>query len=159
MSSQWLKQWFPHLPSALDRAPLAGLMCAGAILLGVALAGARSSNPNENGAASSTETVADSTEKPTGENQGTVARFHEDEELVEQAGKFSMSKDRVVFVTAKGQHRFIALENRSLEGVANAIDGNPASVPWWIVSGKITEYRGSYYLLLTRAQRQSQVPK
>jgi hypothetical protein len=158
MSSQWLKQWFPHLPSALDRAPMAGLMCAGALLLGVALAGARSSNPNENGAASTAETVAGSTEKPAGENQRTVARFHEDEELVEQAGQFSISNDRVVFVTVKGQHRFTALENRSLDGVVNTIDGNPASVPW-IVSGKITEYHGSYYLLLTRAQRQSQVPK
>jgi hypothetical protein len=158
MSSQWLKQWFPHLPSALDRAPMAGLMCAGALLLGVALAGARSSNPNENGAASTAETITGSTEKPTGENQETVARFHEDGEIVEQVGQFSIGGDRVVFVTANGQHRFIALENRSLEGVASTIGGNLASVPW-IVSGKITEYRGSYYLLLTRAQRQSQVPK
>jgi hypothetical protein len=152
MPSQWLKEWFPHLPSALDRAPMAGLMCAGALLLGVALAGARSSVPKENGTASAAEIVADSAVKPGSEDRDRAARMREGDDLVEQTGQFGMSGERIVFIPAKRQQRFIALENLPLERVAKAIDSNSAPLQW-IVSGKVSEYRGSYYLLLTRAQR------
>jgi hypothetical protein len=157
MPSQGLKHWFPHLPSALERAPMAGLMCAGALLLGVTLAGARYSNSNKEGAASTADTAANSAARPADENPEATARIHEGDELVDQAGQFRISGDRVVFVTADGQHRLPALENLPLERVANAIDGNPAQLEW-IVSGKVTEYRGANYLLLTRAQRSSELP-
>jgi len=145
MPSQWLKQWFPHLPAALDRAPMAGLMCAGALLLGVALAGARSSNPNDSGTA-----AADAAVQPGGEKPGVAPRFLDADELVEQSGTFGISGDRLTFVTANGGHRFIALENLPLEGVAYALHNHSASLEW-VVSGKVTEFRGSHYLLLTRA--------
>ena len=153
MPSQGLKQWFPHLPGALDRAPMAGLMCAGALLLGVALAGARSSISNENGSASAAETAV----KPAGENPEKTTPFREGEELVGQTGQFSASGERLAFVTSDGRHRFIVLENLPLQLVAKTIDGNPAPLQW-TVSGKITEYRGLNYLLLTRAQRKTQLP-
>ena len=38
MSINLVKQWFPQLPTALERAPMAGLLCAAALLLGVILA-------------------------------------------------------------------------------------------------------------------------
>ncbi|MCC6125371.1 MAG: hypothetical protein IT426_10440 [Pirellulales bacterium] len=151
MPSQWLKQWFPHLPSALDRAPTASLMCAGALLMGVALAGARSSVSTENGKAPSETAVA-----PADAERERIARFREGDELVDRVGQFSTSGDRVVFAAAEGKVRFIALENLPLERVAKAIVGNPASLQW-TVSGKVSEYRGTLYLLLTRAQRQTQL--
>jgi hypothetical protein len=45
MSINLVKQWFPQLPSALERAPMAGLLCAAALLLGVVLALARPMAP------------------------------------------------------------------------------------------------------------------
>lgn len=38
MSINLVKQWFPQLPTALERVPMAGLLCAAALLLGVVLA-------------------------------------------------------------------------------------------------------------------------
>jgi hypothetical protein len=147
MPSQWLKQWFPHLPSALDRAPMASLMCAGALLLGVAIAGARSSVPSENSKPAAA---------PAGAEREKTSRLREGDELVDRVGQFSTSGDRVVFTAAEGKDRFVALENLPLERVAKAIEGNPASLQW-SVSGKVSEYRGALYLLLTRAQRQTQL--
>jgi hypothetical protein len=149
MPSQGLKQWFPHLPSALDRAPMAGLMCAGALLLGVVLAGARSSNSNELGTPSATSV------KPGTQDSDSEVRFHEGDELVDQAGRFSPRGDRMLFLTADGKIRLITLENATLDRIAIDLDGN-SGPRQWIVSGKVTEYRGSNYLLLTRAQRKSE---
>lgn len=149
MPSQGLKHWFPHLPGALDRAPMAGLMCAGALLLGVALAGARTSN--ENRSFSPADASADAVEKLAPNISEKAPRFHDSDELVNQVGRFSMSGDRVVFIAADGQ-QLIALENLPLQQVAKTIDGNTAPLQW-IVSGKVTEYRGANFLLLSRAER------
>jgi hypothetical protein len=154
MASQGLKQWFPQFPNSLNRAPMAGLMCAGALLLGVVLAGASTSITNENAAASPAESASNSSAAPAGEEREKSARIREGDELVEQTGKFGMSGNRVVFIAKEGQRQFIALENLSLERVANIIDGNPAPLEW-IVSGKISQYRGVYYLLLSHARHKS----
>jgi hypothetical protein len=155
MSSQWLKLWFPHLPSAMDRAPMAGLMCAGALLLGVALAGARSSLPNENGAGSGSETTANSTAKSGEENSAKIVRFREGDDLADRVGQFKINNGRVVFILDETQQRLIVLENLALDRVAKTIEGNPASLPW-VASGKITEFHGAYYLLLSRVQLKTQ---
>ena len=42
MSVNLVKQWFPQFLTALDRAPMAGLLCAAALLFGVTLAWTRS---------------------------------------------------------------------------------------------------------------------
>jgi hypothetical protein len=141
MSSQWLKHWFPHLPGALDRAPMAGLMCAGALLLGVALAGARSSLSGDNKAAPSTEPAA---------NRPAAVQFHEGEEIVDRMGKFIMAGERAVFITNEHQ-RFIGLENQTLQYVVKTLQENPGQLRW-VVSGTVTEYCGANYLLFTRAQ-------
>lgn len=150
MPSNWLKEWFPHLPNALDRAPMAGLMCAGALLLGVALAGARSSNSSENDLLASAKASGDYFAKPGDESVQKVVAFHS-EELVDQIGQFNLVGDRLVFVTADKKFRFVGLENLTLQNVAKALEGKSAELPW-LVSGMVTEYRGSYYLLLSRAQ-------
>lgn len=49
MSVNLVKQWFPQLLTALDRAPMAGLICAAAILFGVALAWSRSAAMPDSG--------------------------------------------------------------------------------------------------------------
>jgi hypothetical protein len=54
----------------------------------------------------------------------------------------------LVFFT-NDESQLIVLQNRTLDRVANDMVGNAA----WTVSGKITEYRGSNYLLLSSAQR------
>jgi hypothetical protein len=142
MPSQWLKHWFPHLPGALDRAPMAGLLCAGALLLGVALAGARSSLSNDQKpSAAATEASA---------NQAANVQFHEGEELVDRVGKFIVAGERVVFITEENQ-RFIGLENQTLQYVVKTIQENPGQLRWTI-SGTVTEYCGANYLLFTRAQ-------
>lgn len=143
MPSVGLKQWFPHLPSALDRAPMAGLMCAGALLLGVVLAGARSSNSEEQ-----------NTNSAAPKSAAATARYHEGDELVAQSGHFKRNGDQLVFCTSDDDIRLIVLQNRTLDRVANDLVGN-ASLPW-TVSGKITEYRGSNYLLLTSAEHKSE---
>jgi hypothetical protein len=131
-------------------------MCAAALLLGVALAGARSITPEEKELAS-TETTASATEKSGGEDSDKPVRPKENEELVDQIGQFSLSGDRVAFTTTAGRHRFLVLENQSLEHVAKSLSGDSPSKPWK-VSGKITEFRGTLYLLLTRTQPESPRP-
>jgi hypothetical protein len=157
MSSQWLKRWFPQLPGALDRAPMAGLMCAGALLLGVALAGARTSISGENNVACA-KSPANLAVKAAVENQEKAARFREDEELIEMTGQFSMSGSRVTFTAAESRNRFFGLENLILQEVTEKIADNHA-LQTWIVSGKVTEYRGSNYLILTRAQLKADIPQ
>jgi hypothetical protein len=152
-----MKRWFPHLPGALDRAPMAGLMCAGALLLGVALAGARSTISGENNTASAKSLTNPSTKMAVDVPENT-APFHEDAELIEQNGQFSISGDRVIFIAVESQNRFIGLENLVLQGVAEKIAENSAEQTW-TVSGKVTEYRGTNYLILTRAQLLSQLPQ
>jgi hypothetical protein len=147
MSSQWLKLLFPHLPNALDRAPMAGLMCAGALLLGVALAGARSSSPNGNdtGLAPVIATADSGDEKPT-----KLLRLSEGEEFQNRIGQFSIKDSRIV-CTIDGKQNLIVLENQMLDQVSQKIAGSTVALPWNI-SGKITEFQGKYYLLLSLAQ-------
>ena len=134
-------------PRRFGPCPHGGPYVRAHLLMGVALAGARSANPNDSGTAAATDAAV----QPSGEKPGIAPRFRDADELVEQSGEFAVSGDRLTFVTVDGRHRFIALENLPLEGVANALHHHPAS-RLWIVSGKVTEFRGSCYLLLTRAQ-------
>lgn len=60
-----------------------------------------------------------------------------------------------MFYSADGKMRLSALPNLNLERVVQAI-GDSASEMRWIVSGTLTEFRGSNYLLITRAIAQRQ---
>jgi hypothetical protein len=129
---------------------MAGLMCAGALLLGVALAGARPTNSTESGEAKS---HGDPAVKVVDEIPEKTAPVRENAELAEKAGQFVIDGGRVIFIAADTQSRFIVLENLTLQSVADGIAGNTARQTW-AVSGKVTEYQGANYLLLTRVQLQ-----
>jgi hypothetical protein len=77
-------------------------------------------------------------------------RMREDTELVDQAGHFENVRDRMIFVTEKGGVRFVGLENLGLERIARALANHPGRMEWRI-SGLVTEYRGTNYLLVRRA--------
>ncbi|MBN2580744.1 MAG: hypothetical protein JXB10_17290 [Pirellulales bacterium] len=142
MTPHPLQQWFPQFTRALDRAPMAALMCAGAILLGIALAGARTSPPTK-----STPPTTEPSEIPKPLIEGT--------QLLEKPGTFQLSGDRVTFLPARENRRFTVLENLVLENVAQSLASDPLPQTW-IVSGKTTEYRGNNYLLLTYAVQKTQ---
>jgi hypothetical protein len=70
-------------------------------------------------------------------------------ELVDQLGQFKTVGDRVLFVMADGNRQLICLENLSLERVVRVLGANPEAGAW-LVTGMVTEYRGSNYLLIHR---------
>jgi hypothetical protein len=82
-------------------------------------------------------------------------RFREGHKLVDEVGYFTLSGDRATFYTVEGGLRLGGLENLNLERVVQRIDDSSvASSPnqlRWQVNGIVTEYRGSNYLLVTRA--------
>jgi hypothetical protein len=148
MPSQWLKLWFPHFPNALDRAPLAALMCAGALLLGVALAGARSTASNGNDPGLGTSGIAN---VDVGDKNSTkLLPLSEGEEFQNRIGRFSIRNSRIV-CTIDGKQNLTVLENQTLGEVAKKIAGSSTASPWSI-SGKITEFQGKYFLLLSAAE-------
>ena len=79
-----------------------------------------------------------------------VAVLREGSDLNEEEGTFSVADGRLVFVTAKGDRRFTALENLCLERVARILSETPSATTW-SVSGTVSEYRNMNYVLLRRA--------
>jgi hypothetical protein len=158
MAVNQVKQWFPQLLSALDRAPMAGLLCAAALLFGVTLAWTRSAAaPNSSRTALEAGVLSqayESGEKSLGNEN--LRRLHEGGEIINQAGYFRTSGGRLAFESTDNTTRVIVLENRNLEQVAQTI-ADDASQLEWIVSGKISEYRGASFLLLSRAELKSRV--
>jgi hypothetical protein len=78
-------------------------------------------------------------------------RLREGTRLVDVPGTFaSIGADRVTFSPAGGRDSYRVLENLALQRVGQSLEENQGSRQW-IVSGMITEYRGSNYLLVTKA--------
>lgn len=77
-------------------------------------------------------------------------RLREGTELVDQVGRFQVTGDRVAFVADPGSQRFIVLENLSLERIARTLAERPQESQWK-VSGTVTEFRGTSFLLIRRA--------
>jgi hypothetical protein len=77
-------------------------------------------------------------------------RAREGAELIDRQGRFRQAGDRLTFYSDDGSVRLVCLENLSLERVARALAENPDDLSW-TVSGLVTEYRGSNYLLVRRA--------
>src|SRR3972149_6899417 len=157
MSNNIVKQWFPQLPLALERTPMAGLLCAAALLLGVTLAWTRSAAaPNrdiEPVAANAVNLNAGSQKPLTGNDES--GGFDSDAQIQNQAGYFRITGARISFVPAENQHLFVGLENLILERVAQ-ITAASSDQSQWIVSGVITQYRGTNFLLLSQAWLKSQ---
>lgn len=84
-------------------------------------------------------------------------RLREGTRLLDIAGRFDAAGDRVNFVFADSGDSVRALENLALERISRVLAENQASPPW-IVSGTITEYNGSNYLLVTKAVQAGKSP-
>lgn len=72
-------------------------------------------------------------------------------QLHDEPGQFLAVGTRLTFVSASGT-RYIGLENLNLERVGKIVATSTEAVEW-LVSGTITEYQGSNYLLIGRARR------
>ena len=81
-------------------------------------------------------------------------RAREGTELVDQVGRFETAGDRIVFVTERGTVRLIGLENLSLERIARTLANDPGPLEWK-VTGTVTEYRGTNFVLIHRAMLKS----
>lgn len=82
-------------------------------------------------------------------------RLREGTTLTDESGEFRDLGDRVVFRCERRTTEFTVLENLTLERVTSALRENSDSRAW-TVSGTVTEFRGSNYLLVTRAVLRSQ---
>jgi hypothetical protein len=158
MSVNQVKQRLPQILSALDRAPMAGLLCAAALLFGVTLAWTRSAAlPNYSATGFSKDAVNrgyGSAENNLGNDK--TDRLHEGGAIINQAGSFRRAGDRVTFVSADNKQRLIVLENHALEQVAQTNAESPAQLEW-IVSGTISEFRGGIFLLVSQANLKSPI--
>ncbi len=115
--------------STLNRIPIAGLICAVALLLVVALAWAQS---------------------PEGRPEKTADRAREGTDIVDRMGYCRTAGDRVIFFTEDGRDRFVVLENLNLERIAQAVADDPEQLQW-SVTGSITEFCGDNFLIIHRA--------
>jgi hypothetical protein len=77
-------------------------------------------------------------------------RVREGSELVDQVGRFEIVGDRIVFVTDRGTLRLVGLENLGLERIARTLANDPRPLEWK-VTGTVTEYRGTNFVLIHRA--------
>lgn len=77
------------------------------------------------------------------------ARWREGHEVEHLEGTVLRSGDRLIFVAEDGR-RLTLLENLALERVLGYLNEEDAAYDW-TVSGRVTEFRGSNYLLLRTA--------
>jgi len=81
------------------------------------------------------------------------ARLREGSRISQQKGGFTITGDRVIFSALNGElPKMVVLENLSLQRVLQNIHGSPDQ-EIWLVTGRVTEFQGTNYLLLERATR------
>lgn len=71
--------------------------------------------------------------------------------IKDEPGRFALVGNRINFVTSTG-NQYVCLENLNLERVARIMGSTPDTVEW-VISGAVTEYQGSNYLLIERSTR------
>lgn len=138
--------------SVFSRLPTAALICAVALLMGVALAWARAPSPTGH----HIRQPAPAATNGNATRHQPDGQIREGTEIVDQLGYFRMTGDRVTFFTDDGEGRFVGLENLNLERVARTIADNPQRLQW-AVTGTIAEYRGANFLFVHRAVLKSRV--
>ena len=84
-------------------------------------------------------------------------RAREGTQLQRQLGRFTTTGDRLTFHVAGTERQYLGLENLALERVGKVLVDrrDQASELQWEVTGVFTEYRGTNYLLVTRAMLKS----
>lgn len=76
--------------------------------------------------------------------------WREGTRLIDQLGQFKVVGDRASFTSADGVLHFDCLENLCAQRVARTVSDSPESLVWSI-TGELTEYRGTNFLLLGQA--------
>ncbi len=135
--------------STLSRVPIAGLVCAAALLVGVALAWAQGFRRADVRTAAA-DCAADCAAAASTERPSLDGQIREGTEIADQAGYFRATGDRVTFYLHDGKQRFVVLENLNLDRIARVI-AQDAERLRWSVTGTITEFRGAKFLLVRRA--------
>ncbi len=77
--------------------------------------------------------------------------YREGKEVQKLRGSIRVVEDRYVFFPQAGAYRFVLLENLNLERIARAMAEATLDVVWE-VDAEVTEFSGSNYLLVQRAQ-------
>jgi hypothetical protein len=85
-----------------------------------------------------------------GQTEKTTQRLREGTRLDDALGHFKITGDRAMFFLSDESAKYSCLENLNLERTTNLLAENAEGLEW-TVSGTLTEYRGSNYLLLSRA--------
>jgi hypothetical protein len=99
------------------------------------------------------ELSASRSPRPAANKPPTLApghRLREGAELIDQPGHFQRSGDRILFVARPSNGRFVVLENLNLERIARIVAERPQDLPWK-VTGTVTEFRGTNFILIRRA--------
>ncbi len=109
---------------------------------------------SHSGAAQRPGSGRDPNEASAGNGDQPMMRVREGA-VLDATGYFKVSGDRALFTTADGTGRYTGLENLNLERVAIAVSESPDQL-LWSVTGTVTEYRGTNYLLVTLRAAQEQ---
>lgn len=81
-------------------------------------------------------------------------RQREGARIVERRGRFEVHGDRVIFFAQEPDAHYVVLENLALERVARVVEESGPQLVW-SVSGTLSEYRSSNYLMISRAMVKS----
>jgi hypothetical protein len=90
-------------------------------------------------------------------NNKPKERLREGARITETLGEFRDTGERIEFHPRDMNVSFQTLENLALERIARVLESNPKRL--WSVSGDVTEYNRSNYLLVTRAILKAKDPK
>jgi len=109
------------------------------------------SNPTGSlGLWSNSALAEDTTQTPPASKERSLLR--EGSTVVEVKGKFRIVKDRLVFQEDGSTRSLVCLENQMLQRVASYLTDEDRRLVW-VVTGRITEYESSNYLLIEKATR------
>lgn len=89
---------------------------------------------------------------PTSPTTKERALLREGSTIVEAKGKFRIVKERLIFQEDGSARSFVCLENQMLQRVASYLSDEDRRLVW-VVTGRITEYESSNYLLIEKATR------
>lgn len=93
---------------------------------------------------------------PAGAASQKLRLRREGTQLHEEPGRFLPVGTRLTFVSARGT-QYIGLENLNLERVGKIVATSTDALEWF-VTGTVTEYQGTNYLLIARARRKASLP-
>ncbi len=88
------------------------------------------------------------------DNGAKGIRQREGARIVERRGRFEVHGDRVIFFAQEPDAHYVVLENLALERVAKVVEESGPQL-LWSVSGTLSEYRSSNYLMISRAMVKS----